>query len=69
MSGHASATSMSGLSPQPTKLAKAPLKTLLEEQCVREMKPLLREPSEEVGIRNIIYCSVSDVGMNCMHGL
>lgn len=43
-----SASSMSGLSPQPTKLGKPPLKTLLEEQYVRETKPLLREPSEEV---------------------
>ncbi len=42
------ASPKSGASPaQPTKLVK-PMKTLLEEQLVRETKPLLRTDTEDV---------------------
>ena len=46
-----SASPMTGASPQVNKLTKAPLHTLVEEQQVREMKPLLQQMSNDVSDR------------------
>ena len=43
------ASPKAGISPQPAKLVK-PLTTLVEEQSLREIKPLLRTDEEDVCI-------------------
>ena len=40
---------LSGVSPQPGKMVK-PMKTVLEEQSVREAKPLLKQDEDDVSV-------------------
>ena len=59
-----SASPKSGVSPQPSKLAK-PLQTLVEEQHIREAKPLL-DQDEDVSAYELCINRISTISI-CLY--